>query len=47
MTKDNLAWLGTLILLIAIGFGVSQKYTIAWLLIAVGIAVIVYAKLKK
>ena len=47
MSKDSLAWVTIILLIVAVVLGVMQNYTAAWIVIAIGVALILFAKLKK
>ena len=47
MSSDQMGWLITLLLIIAVVFGFMEMYNIAWGIVALGIAIIIYTKLKK
>lgn len=42
-----MGWLITLVLIIAVVLGIMEMYPLAWTIVAVGIAVLIYARYKK
>lgn len=49
MTTDTMAWLVTLVLIVAIILGVLQHYTAAWSIVVIGIVLlaVVWQKARK
>lgn len=47
MNSDALAWLVVLILVVAVVLGVMQYYTAGWVVVAVGIVLIILARVRR